>query len=235
MDSPNILVIQNNGAESLGLYEKYLIDKKVSHKVFHAYKMKKKDAFPSIEEFNAYIVGPTPISAKDYMKHNFLIKEWNEIRKIVESKKPTLGICCGGQILSKILGGMVLPSPKKEIGGYTVKLTKYGKNDPLFVGFPENFPVFQWHNEMFTIPQGGECLATGDICPIQSFKKGNVRGVIFHLEMTSEDVIRWAKAYPDEPSWIGKNIDQVINECKESESDMRKLSNKLMGNFISMI
>jgi GMP synthase-like glutamine amidotransferase len=235
MESPNILIIQNNETETLGLYEKYLIKKQIPHTVFHAYKMKKNDTFPSIQKYNAFIVGPTPISANEIFKHDFLIKEWKVLQKIVKSNKPTLGVCCGGQILSKILGGTVIYSPNKEIGGYNATLTKFGKKDQLFLNFPNSFKVFQWHNDMFTIPPGGKCLVTGDVCPIQSFKKGKIRGIIFHLEMTKEDLIRWIKAYPDEPAMIGKTSDQVLDEYFESEHDMRKLSTNLMENFISII
>jgi GMP synthase-like glutamine amidotransferase len=235
MTPPNILIIQNDEPETLGLYETYLKEKKIPHKVFHAYKLKPRESFPSIDEYDAFIVGPTPISANDAMKHYFLKKEWSELEKMTESGKPTLGVCCGGQMLSIILGGEVKPSPSKEIGGYQVHLTNVGQNDPLFKGFPISFPVFHWHSEMFTIPPGGECLATGDPCPIQSFSKENVKGVIFHLELTSQDAKRWADAYPKEPEMIGKSIDQVIQECKMVETQMQKLCYLLMDNFLSLV
>ena len=235
MTLPKILIIQNDKPETLGLYETYLKEKKIPHRVFHAYKLASKESFPSIDEYDAFIVGPTPISANDALKHYFLKKEWYELVKMTESGKPTLGVCCGGQMLAKILGGEVKPSPSKEIGGYQAHLTKIGQTDPLFKEFPISFPVFHWHSEMFTIPPGGDCLATGNPCPIQSFSKENVKGVIFHLELNSQDVLRWANAYPKEPEAIGKSVEQVIQECKMIETQMKKLSYLLMDNFLSMI
>lgn len=179
-------------------------------------------------------MGPTPISANDALDHAFLRKEWSYLREIVDSGKPTLGVCCGGQMLAKLLGGEVKKSPMKELGGYTATLTDQGVWDPLFRGFPPVFPVFHWHSDMFTVPPGGELLATGDPCPIQVFSKGNVRGVIFHLEITAEDAVRWAAAYPEEPAHIGKTVEQVIRECRDKEPEMTRLALRLVDNLIAM-
>jgi GMP synthase-like glutamine amidotransferase len=106
----------------------------------------------------------------------FLRKEMVYLKEIINSEKPCLGACCGAQMLAKIQGGAVKPSPSKEIGGYRVRLTEDGLRDPLFSGFPQEFPVFHWHSEMFTIPPNGKLLAEGKPCPVQSFKKDQVRG-----------------------------------------------------------
>jgi GMP synthase-like glutamine amidotransferase len=227
-----VLIIQNDPPETLGQYEKYL-RKNTDLTLIHAYKMRSEDKFPPVEQFTHFLIGPTPISANDALKHEFLIKEWSYLQEIIKSGKPCLGICCGGQMLAKLLGGLVKKSPSKEIGAYTVSLTEQGVRDPLFHGFPEEFPVFHWHSEMFTVPPGGEILASGDPCPIQAFSKNNVWGVIFHLEITSMDAERWANAYPDEPKAIGKTNRQVLEECRGTEAMMGELADKMMKNFLS--
>lgn len=228
-----VLVIQNDAPEALGLYETFLREK-TELTLIHAYRMRESDDFPPVNEFDAFVVGPTPISANDALDHAFLRKEWSYLREIVDSGKPTLGVCCGGQMLAKLLGGEVKKSPMKELGGYTATLTDQGVWDPLFRGFPPVFPVFHWHSDMFTVPPGGELLATGDPCPIQVFSKGNVRGVIFHLEITAGDAERWAAAYPEEPVHIGKTVEQVIRECRDKEPEMTRLALRLVDNLIAM-
>ena len=230
-----ILIIQNDEPETLGLYETILNEKEVQLTLLHAYKMKENDEFPSINNFDSFIIGPTPISANDAQNHDFLRKEWKYLEQIVESGKPCLGVCCGGQMLAKLLGGEVLKSPMKEVGGYEVKLTHEGSEDPLFHGFPKEFPVFHWHSDMFTVPPGGRLLAEGNPCPIQAFRKGNVYGVIFHLEIGTQDAKRWADAYPDEPKAIGKTRKQVLDECKVREPEMKILAIRFMDNFLDMI
>ena len=228
-----VLIIQNDAPETLGLYETFLREK-TELTLVHAYKMRESDEFPPVNEFDAFVVGPTPIPANDALSHGFLRKEWRYLREIVESGKPTLGVCCGGQMLARLLGGEVKKSPAREIGVYTATLTDQGVWDPLFRGFPPVFPVFQWHSDMFTVPPGGELLATGDPCPIQAFAKDNVRGLIFHLEITAEDAERWAAAYPGEPAHIGKSSEQVIRECREKEQEMSRLAMRLVDNLLSM-
>jgi GMP synthase (glutamine-hydrolysing) len=228
----NILIIQNDPPETLGLYEEY-IKTHEPYRLIHAYKMSEEDEFPPIDQYTHFIIGPTPISANKILEYNFLTKEWAYLQEIIESNKPCLGVCCGGQMLAKKMGGSVLKSPGKEIGGYNVTLTEHGISDPLFKGFPREFPVFHWHSDMFTIPPRGKLLATGNPCPIQAFRKNNVWGIIFHLEITSDDAVRWADAYPDELKDIGKTREQVIEECKKDDYDMKILSKKLMENFLN--
>ena len=227
-----VLIIQNDRTESLGLYERYLEDKAIEHRVLHAYRLKPDEPFPPVRGYDAFIVGPTPISANDIHKHPFLAKEWGYLGEIVESAKPCLGVCCGGQMLARRLGARVTSSPEKEVGGYEVRLTKRGRGDPLFAGFTPLFPVFQWHSDVFEIPPGGELLAEGDPCPVQAFGWGSVRGVIFHLEIGSSEAGRWADAYPLEIDAVGKTRRQVVEECREREPEMRVLAYRLMENFL---
>lgn len=235
MGGERVLIIQNDSTESLGLYQEHLIKRNVVLDTLHAYRMLKNDQFPSLHSYDAFIVGPTPISANDVMKHDYLAKEWEYLSRVIQSGKPCLGICCGGQILARIMGAKVVHSPRKEVGGYTVELTEDGVKDPLFQGFPVKFPVFHWHTDMFQIPEKGKKLVIGDVCPIQSFGVGNVKGVIFHLEITSDEATRWAKAYPEELIAVGKTHETVIEECLSNEPEMRRLSEKLVNNFIEMI
>ena len=229
-----ILIVQNDETESLGLYEQFLSEEGIDHQVLHAYGLEPNSPFPRVEDFDAFIIGPTPISANDVESHNFLRREWSFLGKVVESRKPTLGVCCGGQMLARRLGGKVMRSPEREVGGYDVHLTEVGEADPFFAGFPREFPVFHWHAEMFRVPPGGSLLVMGVPCPIQAYGWGNIRGVIFHLEVTSADAARWADAYPKELEAVGKTRDVVVGECREEEPVMRRLANLLMGNFLAM-
>lgn len=226
-----VLIIQNDPLENLGLFELYL-RAHTELTVIHAYEMGTGKTFPSLDRFSHFVIGPTPINANDALSHDFLRKEWSYLQEIINSGKPCLGVCCGGQMLAKLLGGDVIKGPIKEIGGYTVKLTEIGLNDSLYQGFSSEFPVFQWHNDMFTVPPGGQLLATGEPCFVQSFRKENIWGVIFHIEITSKDAQRWINAYPEEPKAIGKTHEKVLSECIETELEMRQLAERLMLNFI---
>lgn len=238
-----MLIIQNDRTETLGLYEQYLKEKKVEgeleYDVFHAYAIEPSEYFPFLVKYDAVIIGPTPIPANDYKKHGFLRKEWYVIDEIVRARVPRvaqcLAVCCGAQLAAKYLGAAVKKSPEKEIGTYEVRLTEDGKADPLFAGFPEMFPVFHWHSDMFDVPPHGKLLVEGDPCPIQAFGCGNVRGVLFHLEIGSSEAERWAEAYPDELKAVGKTKEQVVSECAEREPEMGRLAYLLMENFLKIL
>lgn len=233
MKSNRVLIIQNDATENLGLYEEFLRERAEVY-VFHAYSMDA-EAFPGTEKYSAFVVGPTPISANDVNKHSFLTKEWEYLSRIIGSGKPVLGVCCGGQILTRLLGAKVMISPRKEIGGYTITLTDNGAADPLFKNFPREVPVFHWHSDMFKVPSGGKLLARGDPCPIQAYVWRNVRGVIFHLEIDHVEAGRWASAYPKELVAVGKTHEQVIDECRACEPEMRRLASLFVDNFLSLI
>jgi GMP synthase-like glutamine amidotransferase len=228
-----VLIIQNDKPETLGLYESRLRER-ADVTLIQAYNMKHNEQLPPPDAFDAFVVGPTPISANDAHSYPFLREELDYLRLIIGSRKPTLGVCCGGQMLAMLQGGEVHSSPKKEIGGYTVSLTDDGLRDHLFHGFPRDFPVFHWHQEAFTVPPGGRLLATGDPCPVQAYAKDNVHGLIFHLEITEQDARRWADAYPQEPQAIGKTRTQVLEECRAAEPQMRALAERLTDNLLSM-
>lgn len=230
MAAGRVLIIQNDPTENLGLYEK-LLREKAQVDVVHAYRG---ESFPGTERYSAFIVGPTPIPANDVQKHPFLVKEWEYLSRVIGSGKPTLGVCCGGQILARLLGGEVVKSPRKEVGGYTVTLTDAGIADPLFKGFPTSVPVFHWHGDMFKVPPGGRLLARGDPCPIQAYSWRNIRGVIFHLEIDHNEAERWASAYPDELEFVGKTKTQVLDECVAREAEMRRLAGLLIDNFLAL-
>jgi len=225
-----VLIVQNDETETLGLYERHLSENGVEHEVFHAYDIGSDDSFPSTRDYDAFIIGPTPLSANSIDQHGFLRKEWGFLGEAIESGKPCLGVCCGGQMLARRLGAKVRRSPEKEVGGYNVRLKE--KADPLFSGFPLEFPVFHWHSDMFEVPKGGRLLVEGDPCPIQAFGWKNVRGIIFHLEIDGSEAGRWADAYPTELDAVGKTREQVIRECREREPEMERLAHLLMNNFL---
>jgi hypothetical protein len=72
MSTPKVLIIQNDPIETLGAYEQYLKDHQVNYHVFYAYEVTKMTQFPVVEDFDVFIVGPTPISANHVKQHPFL-------------------------------------------------------------------------------------------------------------------------------------------------------------------
>jgi GMP synthase (glutamine-hydrolysing) len=223
-----VLVVQNCLIEDVGLYEDYLQNYGHEYTVVHGYKV---EVFPSLLDFDALIVGGTPVSVYDADKHPFLARELEYLSGAVRLNKPCLGICGGGQLLAKVLGAQVKRNPVMEIGGYRVKLTSAGKGSRFFEGFPSEFPVFQLHGDTFDIPKHGEFLVEGDLCKNQAFSFKKSLAVQFHLEVDSSTAGKWADEYKDDLLQVGKTRDQVVKECRRSEKEMKRLAILFLDNF----
>jgi len=119
----------------------------------------------------------------------WLVSEKRLIERVIAAGKPTLGICLGAQLLAVVLGGNVTRNPLKEIGWFPVQLTPAGRATDLFREFPEDFTVFHWHADRFSIPRGAIHVAGSVACAEQAFVyNGCVVGLQFHLEFTAESI-----------------------------------------------
>lgn len=122
-------------------------------------------------------------SVNDAPREAWLRRELEWIRRWALDERPYLGLCLGAQLLARALGAEVGPHPDglHEIGFVAVEPTAAGR-DVLSGGLH----VYQWHNEGFAIPDGGELLARGDVYPNQAFRAGDrAFGLQFHPEATA--------------------------------------------------
>jgi GMP synthase-like glutamine amidotransferase len=105
------------------------------------------------------------------------------VERAVERDIPVLGLCFGGQMLAKVLGGEIERAPRPELGWHTITSAA-----PDVV--PEG-PWLQWHFDRFTLPPGATELARSEVA-VQAFTHGPHLGVQFHPESTIEIVRSWA-------------------------------------------
>ena len=116
---------------------------------------------------------------------------------------PVLGLCFGGQMLAKALGGEIEKAPQPELGWHTV--------DSLAPDVVPPGPWLQWHYDRFTVPPGAELLATSAAGP-QAFIHGRHLGVQFHPESTIEIVRRWARSDQVRVRALGINDGEALLE-----------------------
>jgi GMP synthase (glutamine-hydrolysing) len=97
-----------------------------------------------------------PMSANDDTEHDYIRKEIDWISTPLAQGVPYLGICLGGQMLARQLGGRVYghPDERAEIGYYDISPTSHGE---AFGPWPER--VYQWHREGFDLVDGAISLA----------------------------------------------------------------------------
>jgi GMP synthase-like glutamine amidotransferase len=142
-----------------------------------------------------------PMSANDDLPWSSVVLDL--VRDAVSADVPVIGHCLGGQLLAKSLGASVVRTATPEIGWGDVDVPDAASN-PWF-GHRERFRTFQWHYDIFGLPQGAKRVLTNAFNPEQAFALGKHVGFQCHIEMTREMVESWCASGGDElpPRSIG--------------------------------
>ena len=225
------LLLQNCAVEDFGAYQIALEEAGHRCRVVRA---DEGHALPSLDGFDVVLVGGTPTPSSEFEKHPAYVKEWEWLGRALAEGKACFGVCCGAQVLARLLGAATRRLPAMEVGTYDVRLTRAGEKDPLFDGFPSAFPVFHWHRDVFELPPGATALVEMDSWPVQAFRKGNVAGVLFHVEFAPRDVLRWTKAYAEELVEAGVSSGRVMGDAYARAPAMKDLAARLMRNFVAL-
>jgi GMP synthase-like glutamine amidotransferase len=157
----------------------------------------------------------------EWIKH-----EMDFLRDAVETDVPFLGVCFGGQILARTLGGEVYRSDQEEIGWLPIGTTR-----PDIV--PDG-PWFQWHFDVFTAPPGATVIAENDVGP-QAYVIGRSLGLQFHPEVTNEIMDSWIETYRHELDEHGVDPDSLLAETHERADEHLALSRALLDAFLERV
>ena len=144
-------------------------------------------------------------------------KELQLIRMAYQENIPVLGHCLGGQLISKALGGEITSNPVCEMGWYPVRGVENSHSRDLLKDLPEQFEVFHWHGETFSLPEGAVPLLQSDFCKCQAFIIGNCLALQCHVEMKNNMVQEWFDFYEDdvpEPSIRGQSREQRLENLE---------------------
>jgi GMP synthase-like glutamine amidotransferase len=116
------------------------------------------------------------------------------MRRAVDEGIPVIGHCLGGQMLARALGAKVSLNPVKEIGWVPVRIEDSPAARHWFGDEGRAFESFQWHEDTFAIPPGGERILTGDHCANQAYVfDGKHLGMQCHVEITAEMIETWCR------------------------------------------
>lgn len=143
----------------------------------------------AMDGYAGVVVFGGPMSANDDDILPGIRAQLDWIPQALNSGRPFLGICLGGQLLARALGAMVQPHPRglAEIGYFPVQPTSVGR-----AMFDAPLHVYHWHREGFELPAGAELLATGARFPHQAYQYGaNAFGVQFHPEVHRKILEVW--------------------------------------------
>ena len=139
--------------------------------------------FPDFNDFDLLIPLGAPWGAwDDACIGNWLQPELDWIKRALEAEKPVLGICFGGQLMARALGGSVAPGTKGEIGWTNI----WSDRKDLV----SNGPWFQFHYDCWQVPPGAEEIARNPIAS-QAFIYGRSLAVQFHPELNAAALKGW--------------------------------------------
>lgn len=183
-----VAVLQYYEPDGVGFFGEHLRARGVAMRVFELFNGHAAPA--SVEPFGGLCLLGGPMSVND---------DWGPLRQgerlILEALHrgvPVFGHCLGGQLMSRALGGRVSEAACAEIGWSQID----AQEDELARHWfgRSRFPMFQWHNETFSVPQGARLIATGRHCQHQAFAIGERHiGVQFHCEIDRTKIESWLK------------------------------------------
>ena len=156
----------------------------------------------------------------------FVVREAALMSEAVRRDVPVLGLCFGGQMLARVIGGEVYRSDDSEIGWLPVR-----SSDPSLV--PEG-PWFQWHFDTFTLPPTARVIADSPVGP-QAFVAGRSLGLQFHPEVTTGIMDDWVRVYAHELEGDGIDPDALLEETVERASESERMARQLFDRFLTQV
>lgn len=185
-----LLVFQHVPFEILGIFHPML--KQEKFRIRYVNFARHPDARPKVEAYNGLVVLGGPMSAHQYDEFPHLEWEVEAIKHAVNIGIPVLGICLGAQLIAHAFGARIKRGSIPEIGWYEVAPTAETESDPVLAPLLEPRWIFQWHQDVFDLPEGAVHLASSAGCPNQAFRIGEcVYGFQFHLEVDQPLIERW--------------------------------------------
>jgi GMP synthase (glutamine-hydrolysing) len=173
---------------------------------------------------------PRDAFADDEWTHALMAK----VARLLEKKKPVLGVCYGHQILGRVKGGKVERCKEGwELGETKVKVTPEGANSPLLQGLSEQMNVMQSHQDcVLNVPGKGVLLASSPHTKVQAARWAEqAYGVQFHPEFTGE-VLRgvWRERRDKWRDKVKFDLDRTLDQAKECPDGLA-----IFRNFLKMI
>lgn len=217
-----VLVVHNYEKTGLGLIARALEESEAHVDRVDAHMGEALPATP--DGFDGLIVlgGAQNAVADDV--HPYLPDLADLMREFAVSGRAVLGVCLGSQILARGLGARNLIGQAPEFGWKKVRLTDEGMLDPVMRAVPREFPIFQWHDDTFSLPDGAVRLASNPAALNQAFRFGRAAyGLQFHFEADTGLVAEWSIGFAREiaarePNWPVEHPREAAHNGRASDA-----------------
>jgi len=181
--------------------------------------------FPDWRDYDLIIPMGSPWGVwDDECIGNWVLPEIEWIRGAIQANKPIFGICFGGQLIARAMGGTVAPGPKAEIGWTWISTER-----PELVG---SGPWFQFHYDRWTLPEGAEELARTTVAP-QAFILNKALALQFHPELDANALRGWLDWEGDKAVLAdGQDPEVMMWQATHEQAAARLRTFELVDNFL---
>ena len=157
----------------------------------------------------------------------WVVGEMTMLREALSAGAGVLGVCFGGQLLARALGGTVARSPAPEIGWHEV----YSERP----GLVPHGPWFQWHFDRLTPPPDATEVAR-NACATQAFVHGRALGLQFHPEVDQALAEQWIRDDDDGGiTALGLDADALRVRTAAEAGDAARRLRLLVGGFLQLL
>jgi GMP synthase-like glutamine amidotransferase len=184
--------------------------------------------FPNVDDYDVIVPMGSPWGVWDNACiGNWLEPELDWIRAAIEAGKPVFGICFGGQLIARAMGGTVAKGPKFEVGW-----TSIWSEEPALVS---NGPWFQYHYDRWTLPEGAREIARNPVAS-QAFVISKALALQFHPEMVSTVLQPWFEwDGADEIRADGQDPEIMMAQTIAFEAEAKQRTYNLVDAFLSKV
>jgi GMP synthase (glutamine-hydrolysing) len=176
-----------------------------------------------------------PIGAYETDAYPFLTPEILGIRRRLEARLPTLGICLGAQLMAVALGGAVRPGNRgKEIGWSSLSDGADAAACPaLSELFAPGVQVLHWHGDTFDVPPGAAHLAATVRYPNQAFAMGHhALALQFHPEVQAAALERWYVGHACELGAARIDVAQLRADSQRHAPPLQEAARRLWRRWL---
>jgi GMP synthase-like glutamine amidotransferase len=185
--------------------------------------------FPNFNEYDLLVPMGAPYGAyEDDRIGNWLLPELEKLKQAHNDGIPILGICFGGQLMARALGGSVARAPKAEVGWIEIE-----SNDKSLI---PTGPWFEYHWDRWQTPKGATEIAKTEIAN-QAFVMGRTLALQFHPEIDLEVLDAWLAMEGGcaEVESAGVNVEQLRQETQQMQPAAEKRAFELVDAFLRRV
>ena len=179
--------------------------------------------FPGLEGVSA-IVSMGSVEAAYDETIPWIGEEYSFLEDALAQDIPILGVCFGGQLLARVLGGRAQRARESEFGWKEVQTQQ-----PSLVPVG---PWLVWHDDEFLLPSGADLIAETDVCA-QAFGYGRNLGLQFHPEATPQIVSEWLDAASNRGQRLEPKHKAALSESESNRELSRKNAERLLDGFLN--